>query len=142
MVMRIGTLLLLAMAPFASFGAIESGSYLFLHSKIVGCGDKTFLVDYTQVPDDGNVTLLDIYRINAIGKSADDIASELARMIGADAGSVPKTISILVMPESEAKDVAKELEGLPLPLPECRSPRQPPSPRPDLEKIRGLASAS
>ena len=65
-----------------------------------------------------------------------------SRAAGADTGSVPKTISIRVLPSSEGKDVAKELEGVVLPFPECRGLRRPTSPGPDLEQIRGLANAS
>ncbi|MEJ2330658.1 MAG: hypothetical protein P8Z33_12545, partial [Gammaproteobacteria bacterium] len=142
MLARFSILLLLALSPHAALGAIESGSYLFLHSKIVGCGEKTFLVGYAEVPEDGNVMFLDEYEINVVGQSAETVALQLARMIGADIGSAPKTISIRVLPNSEGKDVAKELEGVVLPFPECRGLRRPTSPGPDLEQIRGLANAS
>ena len=142
MLARFSILLLLALSPHAALSAIESGSYLFLHSKIVGCGEKTFLVGYAEVPEDGNVMFLDKYEINVVGQSAETVTLQLARMIGADTGSVPKTISIRVLPSSEGKDVAKELEGVVLPFPECRGLRRPTSPGPDLEQIRGLANAS
>lgn len=142
MLTRFCTPLLFALAPHAALGEIEPGSYLFLHSKIVGCGDKTFLVSYAEVPDDGNVTFLDKYEISVIGQSTEEIALQLARKIGADTGDAPKTISIRELPKGEARDIVKKLEGIALPFPECRGPRKPTSPRPDLEQIRGLANAS
>ena len=136
------TLLLFLLAPYSALGAIEPGNYLFLHSKLVGCGEKTFLVGYAEVPEDGKVTLLDEYEISVIGQSADEIASQLARMIGSKTGHTPETLSIQVLPASEVKDIATELQKLAFPIPECRGPREPNSPPPDLEYVQSLANAS
>lgn len=134
--------ILITLAPHAAQGAIEPGSYLFLHSQLVDCGDKTFVVDYAQVPENGEVTFLDEYVIRVFGLSEDEIAFLLARKVGAKTGHTPKTLSVQVVPAADLEDIATELMKVAFPLPTCPRRKQPLSPPPDLDYIRSLANAS
>lgn len=127
--------------PFTTLGAAEPGNYLFLHSKIVGCGEKTYFVDYAEVTEDGKATFLDKYEINVIGQSVAEIERQLVNAIGADTGHFPKTISILELPGSEVADMTEDLERLRLPRVKCRGLQQPASPRRDIKPTHGLANA-
>ena len=133
---------LIALAPYAAQGAVEPGSYLFLHSQLVGCGDKTFVVDYAQVPENGEVTFLDEYVIRVLGLSEDEIAFLLARKIGTKTGHTPKTLSVQVVPATDLEGIATELMKVAVPLPTCPRRKQPLSPPPDLGYVRSLADAS
>jgi len=136
--------ILIALAPYAAQGAIEPGSYIFLHSQLVGCGDKTFVVDYAQVPENGEVKFLEKYVIGVLGLSEDEVAFLLAKKIGSKTGYTPRTLSIQVMPAAELKDIATELKKLafPLPTPTCPRSTEPSSPPPNLDYVRSIVNAS
>lgn len=130
-----------ALTPFAAYGAIEPGTYLFLYGQLVGCGDRTYVLDYAQVPENGQVEFFEEIEMRVLGLSEVEIGSRLAKKIGAKTGHTPKTLSVRVVPATDSKRIATELMKLVSSRPACRRSTDPYSPPPDLSYIRSLANA-
>ena len=133
--------ILSALTPFAAHGAIEPGDYLFLYGQLVSCGDKAYVVDYAQVPENGQVIFFEGIEIRVLGLSEDEIASRRAKKIGAKTGHTPETLSVRVVPAADSERIATELMKLAFPRPWCARSTEPSSPPPDLGYIRSLANA-
>lgn len=122
---HLALLAILALVPALAHAEIKPGGYLFLYAQIIGCGDTTFVVDYAEVPDDGEVAFLEGFEIRVTGRSEDEIASTLASMIGKETGHAPKTLSVRVVPSSDVQEIAAELSKLAYGVPRCAGPSDP-----------------
>ena len=138
--------LLFALASQHALGAIEPGDYIFLYGQLVDCGDRVYVVDYAEVPANGEVEFFEGFEVAVGDLSEDEIVSHLVRAITEQTGHTPKTLSARVVSADDEKLIATEMMKLALGPPTCPRRKEPTAPAPDIEYIqtlaRGLPSAA
>jgi hypothetical protein len=137
---RVKALILLGIISFPVHGAVESGSYVFLYAQLLGCGDKRYVVDYAEVPENGIITVLDGIEISVLGSPKVEIEKDLAEQVGEKTGRTPKTLSVELVPATDSKRIANELMKLSSFVPICARSVEPGPPPPNLDFIRTLAN--
>lgn len=131
--------ILFALTPFSTQGAIEIGNYLFLYGQLVGCGDTIYLVDYAEIPENGEVEFFEGFEITVINLSEEEIVSRLVKKIEEETGHTPETLFIRVVSAAEQELIATELMKFAIGSPICPRRREPSSPSPDIDYVRSLA---
>ena len=118
-------------SAYASAG--QAHDYVFLYGKLIGCGDRIYVIDYAEVSADGEITLLDGNTINVTGMSVEDVAATVADQIGERTGRTPQSITVEIVPAADEKRIARELMKL-TSTPQCRAPNEETQNYPDPRK--------
>ncbi|MDX1516164.1 MAG: hypothetical protein R3288_04960 [Woeseiaceae bacterium] len=100
---------------------IEAGDFVFLYSAQLGCDEKARVVDYAEIPQNGEIEVFEGIRVSVFGRTEKQVASEVARKIGAVTGRTPKTLSVAFVPKSDEKRLADEFVQLAVPS-RCAKP--------------------
>src|SRR5262245_6233301 len=93
----LATALLLLGTAAATGAAIAPGDHLFVHARVLDCGDATYIVDYAKVDEDGQAVFANGLRLGGAGRSAECIATSIAASIGRATGRTPKTLRVEVV---------------------------------------------
>lgn len=84
--------MLLTLASQHALGAIEPGDYIFLYGRLVDCGDRVYVVDYAEVPANGEVEFFEGFEIAVGDLSEDEIVSHLVKAITEQTGHTEDTV--------------------------------------------------
>ena len=132
---------ILAIASSPAFATVQAGDFVFVYAQILGCGNRTFVVDYAEMPDHGEIAVFDNIKISIVGLSEEEIVTQIVEGVRLTTGRTPKTISVEIVPGAESKRIAEELMKLSFPRLKCVHREERPLPPPDAGYIRSLAHA-